>query len=363
MSTIQIDQNSPISIYMQLLKQLRIKIQTGEWLPGTRLPSELELAKEHNISRGTVRQAMMLLVSEGLVERSPGKGTFVSTKTFPAANHLIGAILPYKYDSLTLDILFGIEEIAREHDYHVIFSQTQADPIMEAVDVQSLRAKGVSGLIIFPPSNIKQDETIAQLHQEGFPFVLVDRYFPDLPTDYVVVDNFDGGYQATRHLIELGHRRIGFLTPSGLNTSSVYDRFRGYRQALTEHNLPYDEPLYLQYRGLMETDQDLTTLRAYLHTPERPSAIFTVTDLLAIRILEAATMEGLCVPDDLAIVGFDDINQAAQVSVPLTTVAQPREQIGKRACEILLRRMQGKEEKPSQTMLPVQLIIRQSCGA
>ena len=361
--TIHIDQNSPVSIYIQLLEQLRAKIQSEKWTPGTRLPSELELAREHDISRGTVRQAMMILVNEGLVERAQGKGTFVSAKATATAYMLIGLILPHKHDALTLDILFGAEEVAKKHGYHVIFSQTQADPLAESLDVQAMRAKGVSGLIIFPPSNIQFDETIARLHAEHFPLVLVDRYFPDIPADHVVVDNFDGGYQATHHLIELGHRRIGFLTPSGLATSSVRDRFQGYQLALEEHGLPYEESLFLRYRGLMEVDQDLTTLRAFLNTPKRPSAIFAVTDLLALRVLEAASFEGLSVPGDLAIVGFDNIPQAAQVRVPLTTVAQPSVRLGVRAVELLLERLTQTRTMPAQIVLPVRLVIRQSSGA
>lgn len=362
---IHIDQSGPVPIYIQLADQFRALIRSGAWPPGTRLPSELSLAEEYRISRGTVRQAMQVLTNEGLVDRAQGKGTFVAPGAPGLAraddDHLLlGAVLPYKHDLLTLDILAGVEQAARAAGYHVVFTPGGEQPL-DPQEVAQLRAKGVGGLVIFPPSNTAYDETIARLQAEGVPLVLVDRYLPDLETDYVVADNFDGGYRATQHLIHGGHERIGFLTPSGLQTTSVRDRFRGYRRALADHDLAYDERLFLWYTELMQPDPGLQTLRAYLRASDRPSAIFAVTDLLAIRVLAAAQREGLRVPEDLALVGYDDI-RAAEFGVPLTTIAQPRVAIGQRAGEILLARLHGQRTEPAQVVLPVELVVRQSCG-
>ncbi|MBN1964393.1 MAG: GntR family transcriptional regulator [Anaerolineae bacterium] len=360
--SIHINQSGPVPIYVQLAEQCRARIESGIWPPGMRLPSEPALAREHGISRGTVRQAMQLLANAGLVERRQGKGTFVAVPAAQPANRLLGALLPYKHDLLTLDILAGVEQAARAHGYHVIFSPAGEQRI-DPIEVAQMRAKGVGGLVIFPPSNTAHDEAIARLQAEGVPLVLVDRYLPGLATDYVVADNLDGGYQATRHLIACGHARIGFLTPSGLQTTSVRDRFMGYRRALAEADLPYDEALFLWYReGLMQPDPELAALCDYLAAPQRPTAIFAVTDLLAIRVLDAAQRVGLRVPLDLALVGYDDI-RAAQLGVPLTTVAQPRTAIGQRAGEILLERLYGLRTEPAHVVLPVRLVVRQSCGA
>jgi DNA-binding LacI/PurR family transcriptional regulator len=353
--------DSPVALYMQLVQQLRAKIESGEWGPGVRVPSETELAREYGISRGTVRQAMVRLHSDGLLERAPGKGTYVASRT-PVSNMLIGVVLPYQSDMLALEILVGSEKAARQEGYHVIFSQTNDDLQIQTQDIQLMRDKGVSGLVIFPATDIPYDETIARLHAEGFPFVLVDRYFPPLDTDYVVVDNFDGGYQATTHLIGLGHRRIGFLSPGSLDTTSIRDRFKGYRRALADHGLSYNEDLFHLYERLMKTDRDLGSLRHMLREPDRPSAFFAVTDLLALRLLEAAQRECLDVPDDVSIVGFDDIQQASLISVPLTTVAQPRIEIGIRAVDILIERIHGVRSQPAHIVLPTRLVVRLSSG-
>jgi DNA-binding LacI/PurR family transcriptional regulator len=356
-----IQPNSPVALYTQLVQQLRAKIESGEWGPGARVPSEIEIAKQYGISRGTVRQAMVRLHSDGLLERAPGKGTYVANRA-PVVNMLIGVVLPYERDMFALEILVGSEKAARQEGYHVIFSQTHDDLQIQRRDVQLMRDKGVAGLVIFPATDTPYDETIARLHAERFPVVLVDRYFPSIATDYVVVDNFDGGYQATRHLIELGHKRIGFLTPGSLETTSIRDRFAGYRQALADHQLVYDEALFYLYQGLMKTDKRLATLRSILQREDRPSAFFAVTDLLALRLLEAAQLERLEVPDDLSIVGFDDIQQASLISVPLTTIAQPHIEIGIRAVEILIERIRGTLTAPAQIVLPTRLVVRLSSG-
>lgn len=358
---LDIQPDSPVAIYTQLVRQLRDKIESGEWRPGARLPSEVELAKENGISRGTVRQALVRLQSDGLLERTPGKGTFVASRT-PVTHMLIGVVLPYERDMLTLEILVGSEKAARQEGYHVIYAATHDDQRIQTQDIQMMREKGVSGLIIFPTSDVSSDETIARLHAEGFPFVLVDRYFPPLTTDYVVVDNFDGAYQATQHLIELGHRRIGFLSPGSLETTSIRDRFAGYRQALDDHDLPYDEGLFYLYHGLMKTESNLAPLQTILRQSDCPTAFFAVTDLLALRLLEAAQLEQIDVPDELSIVGFDDIHQSSLVSVPLTTVAQPRIEIGIRAAEILIDRIRGLRTQPAQIVLPTRLVVRLSSG-
>lgn len=356
---IHIDQDSPVSIYAQLVQQLRHNIQSGLWQPGTRLPSEIELARQHNISRGTVRRAMMDLVNEQLIERVPGKGTYVMQPPV-ITQALIGVVVPYNHDTLTLDMLKGVEQAVKPLGYFTIYTGTNDNPHMEARDVQAMRERGVSGLVIFPPSDVTTDPIISQMHAEGFPFVLIDRYLTGVHTDYVVADNETGGYLAARHLIDRGHTRIGFATPTSLQTTSVRDRFNGYRRALTEAGLVYVNELYYQYDAIMQADYDDAPLVSYLTHPRRPSAIFAVTDLLALRLLDVARRCQIAVPAALSIVGFDDLPQAAIAAVPLTTVAQSGVEIGRRAGEILLQRITQTTIGTQQVTVPVQLRLRQS---
>ncbi|MCZ7543387.1 MAG: substrate-binding domain-containing protein [Anaerolineae bacterium] len=262
--------------------------------------------------------------------------------------------MPSTQDALAVDIMGGVEHVAKQHDYHVVFAFTQNQPEQETLDIQRMRRQHVAGLVVFPVSNLTRDETIVALVSDDMPLALVDRYFPDLPTDVVTVDNFGGGHMLTRHLVDLGHRRIGFVTPDDLTTTSVRDRFQGYRRALDEHHLTYEDRLFLRIPG------DLT---GYLQAADRPTAVFAANDFTAIEVIRAANALGLRVPEDLSVVGFDDIREASQLSVPLTTVRQSGRKVGQRACELLLERLVTGRRTPKHEVLPVQLIVRRSSGA
>src|SRR5689334_18668286 len=229
--------------YARLMSYFRERILDGSLPSGARLPTELELAAEHQISRGTVRQAMSALVSEGLLERVRGRGTFVrpllpiASPMLRTTERRIGLVLAHSSGSqLDLDILIGVEHAAKSRGYQVSFAYAEERLDELDYDIARLRADMVGGLIIFPVSDATYDESIWRLAADKIPFVLVDRYFPDLDSDYVVADNLGGGYRATEHLLILGHSRIAFVYSSkgSLLTTSVHDRWQGYRRALQE---------------------------------------------------------------------------------------------------------------------------------
>jgi DNA-binding LacI/PurR family transcriptional regulator len=195
----------------------------------------------------------------------------------------------------------------------------------------------------------------------------VDRYFPALDCDYVVVDNLGGGYRATEHLITLGHSKIAFLhTGAGYKTTAVQDRYRGYRKALSDHNLPFQETWATSLGNVNADSGDEDVAAAcvpYLQHPDRQRAVFAANDFTAVGLISAATSLGLRVPEDLAVVGFDDMRIAAQIHPPLTTINQPRVEIGIRAAQLLIDRIAGKGGPPEHIVLPTHLVVRSSCGA
>lgn len=354
-------------LHSQLSAALREQIRSGNLRPGAQLPTELALATAHQVSRGTVRQAMDALVREGFVERVQGRGTFVRAQP-PAAPQLsagrIGLILPYMRDQLMLDIIAGVEHAVKARGYQVSFAYADERLEQEARDIARLRADGAAGLIIFPVSNMPYDEPIWQLHEAGVPLVLVDRYFTDLDTDHVVVDNEGGTYRATEHLIILGHTRIGFTYAgsAGLHTTSVSERFVGYRRALEDYGLPLD----LQLIWSRPSSADAAPgawYRERLLAEGRPSAIVASNDNEALTLLQAAQRGGLRVPDDLALVGFDDLPHVVHLHPPLTTVAQPRVELGTHAGNMLINRIEGYSGPTHKLRLPTTLVVRESCGA
>lgn len=363
---------SIVALYAQLLAYLRQQIQDGSLPAGSQLPTEVELAERFNVSRGTVRQAMTMLANEGLVERIQGRGTFVRPGTAPSSGEVqsrptdkrIGLLLSYPSSELDLDILAGVEHAAKARGYAVSFVYTEERAEEQTRDIAWLLSQRVSGLIIYPLSNISYDESIWRLRDERIPFVLIDRYFHELDTDYVACDNVGGGYRATEHLVILGHTRIGFVYSAygNLLTTSVRDRLEGYRRALREYGLPFDESLVFEVPSQSKNDPQHLHDR-FFEAANRPTAVFVTTDNEAIALVQSAKRLGVNIPDDLAIIGFDNLRLSRYVHPPLTTVAQPCREEGMRAVNLLINRIEGQEGPRQHIELSTNLVVRESCGA
>ncbi len=358
------DNAQKTTLYAYLLGELRQRILDGRLPEGSRLPSEAELSGAYDVSRGTVRQALGILTNEGFIERVKGSGSYVRprngevTAAHAPLSKQIGLVLSHSSDQLNMEILIGVEKGAKGRGYRVIFSYAEENADQQRRDIQHLIADQVDGLIVFPVGKDAAHEGIAQLQADNVPFVLVDRYFPDLDSDYVAADNYEGGYRATEHLLILGYRRIAFVyaPSSSLMVTSIRDRWAGYRAALEHYGLPYDERLVYQSPVKRHYED-------YFLQESLPEAIFAVNDLEALAILKTAQRRGLRIPQDIALVGFDDLSFAAHLNPALTTIAQMRTELGLRAVNILIDRIEGASGPYKHIALPTRLVVRESCGA
>lgn len=358
-------------LYAKITSFYREQILTGNLPPGTQLPTEMEIAQQHQISRGTVRQALTLLVAEGLLERVQGRGTFVrvgpshpeESSEVPAEKN-IGLILSGSTeDELSMGILLGAEQIIKARGYHLNVAFVDNDTAQLTAIINRLRTR-TTGLIIFPTGDTPYIETIKQLELDHIPYVLTDRYLAAIESDYIGVDNIESGYRATEHLIVLGHIRIGFAYSAfdRLDTTSVHDRWKGYRKALQAYDLPYDDTMLLR-DAPSSTAPAPNAYDEYMQRPDRPDAVFTVNDYIALGLLRAAQRCQIAIPEKLAIVGFDDVSYATHIHPALTTIAQPRKEIGVQAANLLIDRIEKKIVGPPRHIeLPTQLIVRESCG-
>jgi len=351
-------------LFQRIYHALRLRIDSGEWGYGAMLPTENELCRQYQVSRGTVRQVLAELEDGGLVRRERGRGTFLtragSEKTTPASNHLtISFIVPYVRDSFVSSILLGVESAARMSGYAVIFNHVENDLDKQELALRTAIQQGVEGIILYPVNSKDSNAILNELVQQSFPLVLVDRYIRGLYADYVTSDNFGGGLSATQHLLSLGHRRIAFLCWIEMATS-MEQRRAGYRQALQEAGIPLDLELEWEVKGYPEIDQQ--TIEEKLSQPGRPTAVFTANDQLALAVQRAARSIKLIIPDDLALVGFDNLDISAHIDIPLTTINQPAFEIGRTAGELLLSKIRKEVVYIRKRSLPVQLIIRRSCG-
>jgi LacI family transcriptional regulator len=273
-------------------------------------------------------------------------------------SHTIGLILPDSGNPFFAEIGRAVEGEAFARGYSVIFCNTESNPDREDFYLELLASKRVDGIILV--SGGLPTQSFIQVDTQKTPVVAVDRDSSDLAIDTVLTDNLGGGMLATRHLIELGHKRIACLMgPSSISPSA--QRLNGYRQALQEAGLPFDECLVRQ--GDYLAGSGWTIGRELLTVADRPSAIFACNDMMAIGVLRAAAELGFDVPRDLALVGFDDIELAAYTHPPLTTVAQDKQKIGEIAVSLLVEKIGDQEMNGRREFLQPRLVIRKSCGS
>jgi len=248
-------------------------------------------------------------------------------------------------------VLAGVDSEARAHGFHVIFSSDTSEKLPAMV-----KERRVDGLIL-AGCDIPRDLIVALKAQE-VPLVLVDNHLNKV--DSVITDNVGGAREAVTHLIRLGHREIGFIC-EWFGDLSFAERFEGYKIALREHGLPYDEDLVAE--GLpREEGSGYVAMRKLLER-HIPSAIFAANDKTAAEAIRAIKEQGLRVPEDIAVVGFDDGSLAPHTEPPLTTMRVFREKMGALATRRLLELIEEPDQPPVQIKLATQLIVRGSCGA
>ena len=272
--------------------------------------------------------------------------------------HTIGLILPDSGNPFFAEIGRVVEGEAFAQGYSVIFCNTEGNPIREDFYLEVLAKKRVDGIILVSGGLVTQ--SMIQAHDQKTPLVVVDRNdSQELAIDTVLTDNLGGGLLATRHLINLGHTRIACIAgPSVLSPSA--QRLAGYRQALLEAGLPIDETIVKHGDYLAGSGWTLGV--ELLKMANRPTAIFACNDMMAIGVLRAAADLSINVPSGLALVGFDDIELAAYVNPPLTTVAQDKQKIGEIAIGMLVEKMGDHELISRREYLQPTLVVRKSCG-
>lgn len=269
-----------------------------------------------------------------------------------------GMIVPDSANPFFAEIGRGIEDTSFAAGYSIILCNSDGDRNRELLYLDLLVQKQVDGVLLVPTGD--HAELAARLRTRNIPVVVIDRDVSDAPIDRAHIDNVAGGCMATRYLIELGHRRIGYIGgPPHL--SPVPGRGAGYLRALEEADLSIDDRLIVA--GNFRDVGGYNGTQALLALPDRPTAIFAGNDLMAIGALAAARAAGIAVPAELSIVGFDDIHLAGYINPPLTTVAQPKYELGVIAAELLLARLADPELPPQRRLLQAHLAVRHSTAA
>jgi LacI family transcriptional regulator len=223
-----------------------------------------------------------------------------------------------------------------------------------------LQGAAFDGIIVAGRENCTAAE-LRQLAARGVAVVVLQEHSPDPAIQSVSVDLEAGGYMATRHLVDLGHRRIAHVTEKLHEPGTRRDRLDGYRRALEEAGLTFDPSLVLTAENTMAGGSNATEQLLDLGAP-RPTAVFMYNDQMAVGALHALRVRGLSVPDDFAVVGFDGVAIGQFTAPTLTTIDHPREELGRLAIEALINAFEKRPADVREHLLPVKLVVRESCG-
>jgi LacI family transcriptional regulator len=305
------------------------------------------------VSSGLTQRVRESIKQLGYERNSLAQGLKMQT------SHAIGLIISDITNPFFTSVVRGVEDVANTRNFSLILGNTDEDLKKEKSYIRLLESKRADGLIVAVTAG--SHEYLHAWPARHLPLVSIDRSLFALGIDSVLVDNVAGARKAVEHLITLGHRRIGVVTGiPGITTTE--ERLIGYKQALEAHGIPFDPTLVAVADSRVEGGK-FGTLQLLTQGTTRPTAFFVMNGLMVIGALQAITEVGLCCPQDIALVGFDDFEWAAVMHPRLTTVRQPTYEIGRRAAQILFERLEKRDTVPQEVRLLPQLIIRESCGA
>ncbi len=359
----KVDLDNPLPRYYQVYVSLEERIRAGELGPGDALPSERQLAVDYGVSRITIVKSLDMLVDDALIERQHGRGNFVLEQPGDGAfgeECQVAFCVPSPSESYIFSTFRGATRVAMRH--HIQLQVVEiGDGADEIENVEMLRSRGVEGLILFSRSTHLNRELYRKLMDERYPFVMIDRYCPDVHPDVAVFDDELAGYELTNILIRQGHRRIALLTGSETFATSVQDRLRGYRRALEEHGIPYDERwvgaemddvLGVSLGELDQLKKNHAVFLDWMHD-SGPTAVVAVNNYLAERanaVLAKIQMVLMQAVIDAHVQGVDYQLKISLTSIthrplvldltPLVALAwQSGEVLGEKAMELLVERM------------------------
>jgi LacI family transcriptional regulator len=327
-------------------------------LAGVSRSTVSRVVNDHPSVREQVRQRVWQVIHETGYEPHAAARSLVTNRT-----QILGVLIPEAVSTLFTEPFFvrflsGATEACNSNHYHLMLALLNDPAGQEAMYRRVVRGGHLDGAIV--ASTPLDDPLIYRLQEDGLPFVLVGRH-TNKQVSYVDIDNVAAAQMAVEHLIRLGHRHVGTIT-GRLNMSSGQDRLAGYRRALEAQGIPIQEELVVE--GDFSEASGAAAARRLIAASA--TAIFAASDSMAVGALKTIRHAGLRVPEDIALVGFDDVTVATAVEPALTTVRQPIEHLASMAVELLLSmldRPPGTQSPPQKMILPAELVIRDSCGA
>lgn len=359
-------QENRVPKYQKIQQDIIEKIYQEIYKPSSKLPSENQMAELYQTSVPTVRKALQELVEQKMIYRVKGSGTYVSSletlrepqeEVFgKAASVQTVCFLVFTdiSDSSIMKMIRGAQTYLYTRGYSMSILCRSAGTKMEQNLIWSCYNSGVAGIIYFAEAPEASAESFRMLREYGIPAVLLDRGPKDSPCTLVAAYNLDGGYQMAQHLLRLGHEKIAFAAQR-MELEAEKERFRGYQMALREAGVAEEPEFFAEWGKSEEEKQRLTELAL----KRKITAIQCVNDKVAAEVISRLQKEGVRIPEEISVGGFDNWDETCYVTPRITTIIQPFEEMGRTAAEKLVAILKGNKNH-SQTFLPVKLEIKDS---
>lgn len=334
--------------------------------PGARIPSRNELISTYGVTRITIEKAVSALIAEGYLSARGGSGTYIAEHMPPVSmrdgntSRTWGVMMPNIAFDIYPEVFRGIEDVASRNNIHVVLGNSDNELEKEIAYLDQFMRSGFDGLIVTPTTYSEENPNAYQaLAQAEIPLVFCSRAVPGVKAPRVFSNNYYGGFIATRHLINNGYTRIGYLSWS--QYSHAQHRYAGYMAALKEADMPYD-PALIFFNEPKDTERGYVGAKQLLSLSEPPDALVCFNDAVAYGAYRAATEAGYAVGQDFGLMGYDDSHLCTALPVPLSSVRYPKYETGVHAAELLLSKMDDGESVTADRliMLMPELIVRES---
>ena len=308
----------------------------------------------HNDISDKTRERVLRRIKELNYHPNPNARALVTGRT-----HLVGLIVPDLVHQFFAQVAKGASRALRKRGYGLVISSSEEDPNLEKQEISQMLARRLDALII--ASAQINDEGLRQIEGQRTPYVLIDRRFEGLETNFVGIDDEKAGTLATSHLIENGCRRIAYI--GGRYMSTAADRLAGYRATLAAHKLALPEH-YIVCRAHLDDEADITGYQAMqelLKLDPRPDGVFCYNDPTAMGAMKAILESGLRIPKDIALIGCGNLRYTSALRVPLSSIDQDSESLGERAAKLALNVIGSKsKDRPREVLLEPRLVVRES---
>jgi len=356
-----IDRNSPIPQYFQLQRWLVEQIEQGVFKPGDKIPTEAELVQMAGLARATIRQAIQNLVNMGYLIRKRKLGTFVMNRTVENnERRMIGLIVPDIRVGYAPELARGAEDEAANNKQSLILCNTDDLFIKAEYHADRLIENSVAGVIFVPTaaSDDKNKLIVEKFKSRNIPVVLADRTIPGVSIDHVTTDNSVGAYKITEYLIKKGHRKIAISLSTLFSTER--DRLEGYKKALADNKIKVNKNLILTHDGRYSEKPYLEYAKKLFKNRKNFTAVFAGHDRIAYLLTSVALDHGIKIPEELSIVGYDDLRPQAHHQIGLTTMHQPIYEMGIESMKMINARINGAVKGEQSKVLQSYLVERDS---